>query len=142
GEETEIDNAPDNPNATARRRVSTTLTGPAEISRNRHRFSSVTSSAAKAKTLISSSRISTGSPRRSAVIAWPRALPAPKCEVEMPPRIAAGLVLDLSILPSLPPSIIYRPPSMGAVCLRHQTHPRRTQFGEIDSNMTMSAAHE
>ena len=45
---------------------------PADISRSRCRFSSVTSSAATARTLIRSSRISTGSPRRSAVIASPR----------------------------------------------------------------------
>ena len=58
----------------------------------------------------------------------------------MPPRIAVGMVLDSSIPPSLPPSIISGLP--GALCLRHQTHPRPTRFGGIDNKMTMSAAHE
>ena len=73
------------------------------------RFSSVTSSAATARTLISSSRISTGSPRRSAVIAspkgvrlcrrrWTRALcfSLPPLASYGAPRLAPATLFDLT----------------------------------------------
>ncbi len=114
--ETEIVKAPDNssraarPSATARRRVRTTRAGAREISRSRRRFSSLASSAATARTLISSSRISTGSPRRIAVMDSP--------------RDGCAVVLDSSTLFSS------RPPSYGVPRLAPATLFDLTYAGE------------
>jgi hypothetical protein len=113
-DETEIVRAPDNssrgarPSATARRRVKTTRAGAWEISRSRSRFSSVASSAATAKTLMRSSRISTGSPRRNAVIACPKSWTASCCGRSDWSRLVASPVLGSSTFFSFAPLIIWR----------------------------------
>jgi hypothetical protein len=140
--ETGIVRAPDSssrgarPSATARRRVRTTRAAACEISRSRCRFCSVASSAATARTLISASRISTGSPRRRAVMASPSAEPVSGCDASASPRTAFAAILDSSTVLSLPPRIIWRAARRASKVIRSHL------CGRADTSMTMSAANE